>query len=96
MERTQAKKLREVQNDLKRFIHANTTLIDHSLENDLRALKMVRSHIVDTAYTFPHHYGLPYRRSLRNLTSSILKRQLQMNGDNSYEDPSACMELILW
>ncbi|CAH2010718.1 unnamed protein product [Acanthoscelides obtectus] len=96
MHRAQAKKLREVQNDLMGFINANTILIGHALENDLRALRMVHYQIVDTAYTFPHYHGLPYRRSLKNLTSSILKRQIQVNGHNSYEDASACMELMLW
>lgn len=97
MKKYGTKKLREVQNDLMGFISANTILIGHGLENDLRALKIVHNLVVDTAYSFPHFNGLPYRRSLRNLTSSILKREIQSgHGHNSYEDASACMELMLW
>ncbi|VEN34550.1 unnamed protein product [Callosobruchus maculatus] len=96
MKRAQTKSLREVQNDLMGFINANTILIGHGLENDLRALKIVHYFTVDTAHTFPHYNGLPYRRSLKNLTSTILKRDIQVNGHNSYEDASACMELMLW
>nr|CAI5860222.1 unnamed protein product [Callosobruchus analis] len=96
MKRAQTKNLREVQNDLMGFINANTILIGHGLENDLRALKIVHYFIVDTAYSFPHFNGLPYRRSLKNLTTTILKRDIQVSGHNSYEDASACMELMLW
>ncbi|XP_074036176.1 uncharacterized protein isoform X2 [Leptinotarsa decemlineata] len=92
------KNIREVQNDLMGFINADTILIGHGLENDLRALKIVHYIIVDTAHAFPHFKGPPYRRSLKNLTSTILKREIQCsaNGHNSYEDASACMELMLW
>ncbi|KAJ8979981.1 hypothetical protein NQ317_013730 [Molorchus minor] len=92
------KTLREVQNDLMGFINANTILIGHGLENDLRALKIVHNTVVDTTFCYPHYNGLPYKRSLRSLTATYLKREIQCgsNGHNSYEDASACMELMLW
>ncbi|CAH1998194.1 unnamed protein product [Acanthoscelides obtectus] len=96
MEHSQVKKLHEVQNDLLGFIHSKTILIGHGLENDLKALRMVHYYVVDTAYTFPHHYGLPYRMSLKNLTSMILNRQIQEDCHDSYEDAAACIDLILW
>ncbi|XP_063915859.1 uncharacterized protein LOC135131923 isoform X2 [Zophobas morio] len=91
-----AKKLREVQNDLRGFINADTILIGHGLENDLRALKLVHKTVVDTALVFPHYHGFPYRRSLRQLVSSYLKKEVQCgsNGHDSYEDACACMELV--
>ncbi|XP_019881308.2 uncharacterized protein LOC109609123 isoform X2 [Aethina tumida] len=90
--------LRDVQNDLMGFISAQTILIGHALENDLRALKIVHTRVVDTSTTFPHYHGLPYRRSLKELVSTILKRDIQCSskGHSSYEDAAACMELILW
>jgi DNA polymerase III epsilon subunit-like protein len=47
---------------------------------------------------FPHHYGLPYRRSLRSLAKFILEREIQDNpsGHDSFEDAHACLELMLW
>lgn len=55
------KSLREVQNDILKFIHSDTILIGHSIENDLRALKLIHKTVIDTSIMFPHQYGLPYR-----------------------------------
>jgi RNA exonuclease 1 len=92
------KSLKEVQNDLNGFINADSILIGHGLENDLRALCLLHLNIIDTSLVFPHFYGLPYRRSLRTLVSSYLKRDIQGNawGHDSYEDARACVELMLW
>lgn len=92
------KSLQEVQKDLLKFIFEDTILIGHSIENDLKALKLIHRSIVDTSIVFPHYYGLPYRRSLKSLTKSILKRDIQTsdNGHCSFEDSRACLELMLW
>lgn len=92
------KTLRDVQNDLMGFINADTILIGHGLENDLRALKLIHGTVVDTAVVFPHYYGLPYRRSLRSLVNCYLHRDIQKKstGHDSLEDARACLELMLW
>ncbi|KAK9744777.1 Exonuclease [Popillia japonica] len=92
------KTLKEVQNDLMGFIDADTILIGHGLENDLRALRILHPTVIDTAVAFPHYNGLPYRRSLKSLISCFLKREIQTgsSGHNSYEDAKACMDLMLW
>jgi RNA exonuclease 1 len=92
------KTLKEVQRDILKFIFEDTILIGHSIENDLKALKLIHKTIIDTAIAFPHYYGLPYRRSLKSLTKSILKRDIQTasNGHCSFEDSRACLELMLW
>ena len=72
------KNLKEVQNDLMGFINADTILVGHGLENDLRALSLVHATVLDTAVVFPHFYGLPFRRSLRSLAASYLKRDIQV------------------
>lgn len=92
------KTLQEVQKDLLKFIFEDTVLIGHSIENDLKALKLIHPSIIDTSIVFPHYYGLPYRRSLKSLTKSILKRDIQTadNGHCSFEDSRACLELMLW
>ncbi|KAK6637726.1 hypothetical protein RUM44_008148 [Polyplax serrata] len=91
-----AKNLKDVQNDLMGFINADTILIGHGLENDLKALKMIHSTVIDTSVIFPHYYGLPFRRSLKSLVNSFLKRDIQSCGHDSFEDARACMELMLW
>lgn len=91
------KTLKDVQSDLMGFINADTILIGHGLENDLRVLKMVHYKVVDTAVTFPHYNGLPFRYSLKFLVSSHLKKEIQKEGvaHDSYEDSRACMDLML-
>lgn len=92
------KLLKDVQNDLMGFINADTILIGHGLENDLRALRIIHGTVIDTSVVFPHYYGLPYRRSLKSLANCLLKRDIQSDssGHDSYEDARACVELMLW
>ncbi|XP_029004193.1 RNA exonuclease 1 homolog [Betta splendens] len=90
--------LRDVQAVLLSMFSAESILIGHSLESDLLALKLIHSSIVDTAIVFPHRLGLPYKRALKNLMADYLKRIIQDNveGHDSSEDASACMELMFW
>ncbi|XP_017542835.2 RNA exonuclease 1 homolog [Pygocentrus nattereri] len=91
-------RLRDVQAVLLNMFSAESILIGHSLESDLLALKLLHSMVVDTAVVFPHRLGLPYKRALRNLMADYLKRIIQDNveGHDSSEDASACMELMIW
>jgi RNA exonuclease 1 len=92
------KSLPQVQDDLRVFIRAETLLIGHGLENDLRALKMIHSNVVDTSISFPHHKGPPFRYSLKQLMATYLNRDIQCgtNGHDSYEDASACIQLMVF
>merc|ERR1712226_658132 len=98
LKRGPTKSLKEVQNDLLGFISANSILMGHSLENDLRALKLVHMTVIDTSLVFPHYYGMPFRRSLKSIVHSYLNREIQEEncGHDSYEDARACIELMLW
>ncbi|XP_048416128.1 RNA exonuclease 1 homolog isoform X2 [Stegostoma tigrinum] len=90
--------IRDVQAVLLNMFSAATILIGHSLESDLFALKLIHSTVIDTAVVFPHRLGLPYKRALKNLMADYLKRIIQDNveGHDSSEDASACMELMMW
>ncbi|KAJ8278556.1 hypothetical protein GJAV_G00088870 [Gymnothorax javanicus] len=90
--------LRDIQAVLLSMFSADSILIGHSLESDLFALKLIHSTVVDTAIVFPHRLGLPYKRALRNLMADYLKRIIQDNveGHDSSEDASACMQLMIW
>nr|XP_017006608.2 uncharacterized protein LOC108063859 isoform X1 [Drosophila takahashii] len=98
--RSGAKSLAEVQRDLLQLIAADTILVGHGLDNDLRALRLVHNTLIDTSISFPHCSGFPYRRALRHLTKVHLKREIQSGdgttGHSSFEDARACMELMLW
>ncbi|XP_055711731.1 uncharacterized protein LOC129806907 isoform X3 [Phlebotomus papatasi] len=90
--------LKEVQQDLLKMIGAEAILVGHGLENDLRALKIIHRNIIDTSVVFPHTSGLPFRRSLKSLAKTFLKRDIQTaaTGHDSLEDSRACIELMLW
>ncbi|XP_030583599.1 RNA exonuclease 1 homolog [Archocentrus centrarchus] len=90
--------LRDVQAVLLSMFSAESILIGHSLESDLLALKLIHSSVVDTAIVFPHRLGLPYKRALKSLMADHLKRIIQDNveGHDSSEDATACMELMIW
>jgi RNA exonuclease 1 len=92
------KSLQDVQNDLMHFINADTILVGHALENDLRALHLIHGTVVDTSVVFPHEQKLPYRRSLKSLVSSFLKKEIRhgSSGNCSVEAASACIELMLY
>uniref|UniRef100_A0A1A9X254 Exonuclease domain-containing protein n=1 Tax=Glossina brevipalpis TaxID=37001 RepID=A0A1A9X254_9MUSC len=94
----EVKTFAQVQQDLLDLIDADTILIGHGLDNDLRVLRIVHKTIVDTSLVYGHSTGYPYRRSLKNLTKSFLKREIQCSdeGHSSYEDSRACLELMLW
>ncbi|XP_011213157.2 putative exonuclease GOR [Bactrocera dorsalis] len=89
----------EVQKDLLQLIDADTIVIGHSMQTDLRLLKIVHKKIVDTAHEFPHPLTIPRQfHSLKKLTKKFLKRDIQCgnNGHDSVENARACLELVMW
>lgn len=90
--------LQHVQADLLRLINSRTILIGHAIHNDLRALKLLHRTVIDTSLVFPHHFGQPYRLSLRQIVKTYLHRDIQTGdqGHCSFEDSRACLEALLW
>lgn len=72
--------LRDVQAVLMSMFHAKTVLVGHSLESDLKALKLIHDVVVDTSILFPHKMGPPKKRALKTLCIENLKRIIQENG----------------
>ncbi|KAK4048045.1 hypothetical protein OIO90_005946 [Microbotryomycetes sp. JL221] len=96
------KTLEDVQRDLIKIIDYNTILIGHSLECDLRVLKLVHSFIIDTSVIYQHPRGPPFKASLKWLAQKWLKKQIQngLEGNNneighdSEQDARTCIELL--
>ena len=88
--------IREVQAHLLTMFSAKDMLLGHSLESDLRALKLVHSTVIDTSVVFPHKMGPPYKRALRMLVQENLRRIIQdsVDGHDSKEDAVACLDLM--
>ena len=49
------------------LMDADSILVGHALENDLKTLRIIHHRCVDTALLFPHGSGAPYRKALRDL-----------------------------
>ncbi|KAJ1350975.1 hypothetical protein KIN20_006907, partial [Parelaphostrongylus tenuis] len=89
--------LNEAQNSLFQFVNERSILIGHSLESDLKAMRLRHERVVDTAVVFEHRHGFPYKRALRNLASEYLQKIIQEDdsGHDSQEDSATCMSLML-
>ncbi|XP_017472534.1 PREDICTED: RNA exonuclease 1 homolog [Rhagoletis zephyria] len=88
--------LRDVQAILMSMFHSKSILVGHSLDSDLKALKIIHSVIVDTSVLFPHKMGPPKKRALKTLCIENLKRIIQENeaGHDSAEDAEVCIQLV--
>lgn len=72
-------------------------LLGHSLENDLKALKLAHPFCVDTALLYHHPRGRPLKPGLAWLTNKWCGRAIQTLGDGGHdpeEDSRACIELL--
>ena len=88
------KTLTDVQADILSFVNSSTILMGHSLESDLRALKIVHKSVIDTSIVYPHSLGPPLRRSLKDLVRTELNKNIQIGEHNSAEDACAVVNLI--
>ena len=89
--------LADVQKDLLEMFSDRSILIGHSLDSDMRALKLYHKHIIDTAQLFPHKRGLPFKRALRTLMVENLRLIIQEDaGHDSKEDACAAFRLVMW
>lgn len=90
MLKNEKRTLRDIQAVILSMFHSKTILIGHSLESDLKALKLIHSLVVDTSVLFPHKMGPPKKRALKTLCIEYLKRIIQENGkftEESSNDP---------
>ncbi|XP_067617441.1 RNA exonuclease 1 homolog [Eurosta solidaginis] len=96
MLKNETRTLRDVQAILMSMFHSKTILVGHSLDSDLKALKIIHSVVVDTSVLFPHKMGPPKKRALKTLCVENLKRIIQENdaGHDSAEDAEVCIQLI--
>ncbi|KAG0144729.1 hypothetical protein CROQUDRAFT_659683 [Cronartium quercuum f. sp. fusiforme G11] len=90
--------LEDVQKKLINLINFDTVLVGHSLECDLRALKLLHPWVIDTSVIYQHPKGLPMKPSLKWLSQKWLNKEIQsggLNGHDSEEDARTAVELVL-
>jgi hypothetical protein len=68
-------------------------LVGHSLENDLRALKVIHPWIIDTSQLFPHPKGPHMRTGLRYLAATFLKEFIQQGSAEASNSNSESLNL---
>ncbi|XP_043567863.1 RNA exonuclease 5-like [Chiloscyllium plagiosum] len=87
-------KLRDVQAKLKKLLPNDAVLVGHSLNNDLKALKMIHSNIIDTSLLYARDFGQRFK--LKVLARSVLGKEIQSEGvigHDATEDARAAVEL---
>lgn len=90
--------LKDIQHQLLKLITPRTILVGHSLDSDMKALKVTHPFVVDTSVLFPHPKGHPFKHSLKWLAQKYLNRDVQkgdgtMQGHDSIEDARTCLDL---
>jgi RNA exonuclease 1 len=89
----------EVQTHLLALFSVSPTpiLLGHSLESDLKALKICHPRCIDTAVIFHHPRGRPLKPGLAWLTKKWCNREIQNRGEGGHdpeEDARACIDLL--
>ena len=88
-------RIEEIQVRLLSMIDEQDILVGHSLENDLRALRLVHDKVIDTSVIFRGMNGRKF--SLKHLSNVLLQKNIQdgSHGHCSSEDASAALVLAL-
>ncbi|KAF8840863.1 ribonuclease H-like protein [Paxillus ammoniavirescens] len=72
-------------------------LVGHSLESDLKALRICHPLCIDTALIYHHPRGRPLKPGLAWLTKKWCRREIQTKGEGGHdpeEDALACVDLL--
>ncbi|KAK4140403.1 RNA exonuclease 1 [Dichotomopilus funicola] len=91
--------LKDIQTKLLDTLDRHAILVGHSLDSDLKAMKLAHPFIVDTSLLFPHPRGPPLKSSLKFLALKYLNREVQkgdgtIHGHDSIEDAKTCLDLV--
>lgn len=91
--------LAQIQERLVSTVSSIDILIGHSLESDLKVIKLMHERVVDTLIIYEHNRGPPSKPSLKWLTETYLNRKIQQgeatgSGHSPIEDAQACLELV--
>lgn len=90
--------LSDIQEKLLDLFTPDTILVGHSLDSDMRAMRVTHPYIIDTSIIFPHPRGPPMKSALKWLTQKYLGREIQKHtggaGHDSIEDADAAMDLL--
>ncbi|XP_066969452.1 uncharacterized protein Rexo5 isoform X6 [Macrobrachium rosenbergii] len=88
--------IQDVQNDLRALLPPDAIFVGHSLNSDLKAMKIMHPYVIDTALAYNLSFNKRRPSSLQILTKLFLERKIQMNpeGHDPTEDAIATLELV--
>ena len=88
-------RIEDIQVRLLAMIDEDDIIVGHSLENDLRALRLIHDKVIDSSVIFRGANGRKF--SLKHLSNVLLNRKIQCGsrGPSSYEDAEAALVLAL-
>ncbi|XP_062866540.1 RNA exonuclease 5-like isoform X2 [Trichomycterus rosablanca] len=87
-------RLQDVQSKLADLLPGDAVLVGHSLDNDLRALRMIHPHVIDTSLLYRREFGQRFK--LKHLAQVVLRKEIQSEdrkGHDPCEDARAALEL---
>lgn len=89
----------EARSKLLEIIAEEDILIGHSLDCDLKVLKIKHPRVIDTALIYDSSRGRSFKPGLRSLAEMYLGRKIQQGeadgtGHSSVEDLLACLDLV--
>ena len=87
---------KEAQRRVLSFLDEKSVLVGHSINNDLKCLKLIHERIIDTSDIFPHPNGHPSKHSLVFLLQRVLRESLDREGGHdSVDDARATLRIAM-
>ncbi|KAL3141146.1 hypothetical protein ABBQ38_003496 [Trebouxia sp. C0009 RCD-2024] len=86
--------LAQMQQRILQHVGPDTFLVGHSLENDLRVMKLVHLKVLDTAIMYPHARWPVQQNSLRWLAGKYLGETIQTGSHDSKVDAVTALRLV--
>lgn len=83
---------KQMKDEICDIIGKDTVILGHGLDNDLAALEMHHTKIIDTSYVFINTESR--RVSLKQLAKKYLKLKVHQGAHSSVEDARLCLELL--
>jgi len=86
----------EIQEKFLTLVSSDTILIGHSLESDLKVMRIQHDKVIDTSLLYPHPIGKKIKYGLKTLISKHLNQSIQSSesGHDSVEDARAALNLV--
>lgn len=90
------KSFAEAQKDVLSLVRAETILVGHSLDNDLRKLEIAHKRVVDTVALYPHRNGGQSKNKLSWIAELFLNKKIHTSDSShdSTEDAEVALELV--